>query len=519
MIISIKRYATLLLIAATLLLSGCPTSMYQATSNNIASLQNQIAVAKKQNAVTPDVVNNSGIYVNPTPVPFTTAPSWINTPITVHGAVLPFDFYGNRISDATGATISYATGVPRTMPISMNYSGTVKGVLDRLASKTGYAYTIQGNNILWSNMITRTFDVSFMPGSSQYSIGSQNQNSSMSNNNGGAVYFGDDTSGNQYSSMGGNLSVWNDLTNTLNSLKSKNGKVVVSQATTTVTVYDHPQNVAMMANYINYLNRDLSHQVALQVKVLEIDLNQNFNYGINWQLVYNYMGAQFGIGGNFSSLVNPGGTAGTQSAAVPTGFTFADTGHRFDGTQILINALKQQGNVSIGTENRVVTMNNQVAQIGVNTLTGYLESVSTTFTGTVGTPTTALTPGVVKTGFSLYILPKIQGNNVYLQITSDMSDLLNIQQICGAGSCPSTSNTTTAANGVISGAAIQVPTITEKTFNQRSLVPSGYTLVIAGFKQLRNEANNDKMFGVPQAQAASNSNIETIILITPTILS
>lgn len=528
MLIKKLRAVALSLILPWLITACGPTAMYQATSNNIAATQAQISQDKQKFAtLSPDVVNNSGIYVNASPVAFNSSPSWLSAPIGLHGSVLPLSFYAAKIADASGTTVSYDPSVRNNVPISLDYTGTVKGALSLLAAKTGYAFNIQGTNINWSNMVSRTFDISFMPGNSQYMVGGQEGGNSTSNSSsnssaggGATAYFGDDSNGSQYSALTGSLSVWSDLTDTLNKLKSKDGRVMVSEATTSVTVYDHPQNVAMMASYLNYLNHDLSKQVMLQVKVLEVDLNKSFNYGINWTLMYQTMGAQFGIqGANLDNPVNvmpAGGTSGSNIDGFTLGFPGSDS--RWDGTSVVINALKQQGNVSIATENRVVTMNNQIAELGVNTLTGYLSQVSTTFTGTNGDfPTTSLTPGIVKTGFTLYILPKIQGHNVYLQITSNISNLLNIQSVCGSSNCSNTSASSSTANP--NSATIQLPTITEKTFNQRSLVPTGNTLVIAGFKQLKDEADNDKMFTVPQSQGASNSNVETVILITPTILS
>jgi type II secretory pathway component GspD/PulD (secretin) len=128
--------------------------------------------------------------------------------------------------------------------------------------------------------------------------------------------------------------------------------------------------------------------------------------------------------------------------------------------------------------------------------------------GIGGTPSTSLTPGIVTTGFSLYILPKIQGNDVFLQITSSLSsDLTFSRQSSGSG--------TTGSQ-----ATIQLPKVSEKRFNQRTSVPSGSTLVLSGFKQLQNQTGETSMFGSKAlgGSAAQKTSIETILLITPTIL-
>jgi type II secretory pathway component GspD/PulD (secretin) len=113
----------------------------------------------------------------------------------------------------------------------------------------------------------------------------------------------------------------------------------------------------------------------------------------------------------------------------------------------------------------------------------------------------------VTTGFTLYLLPKVQGNNIYLQISSTLSSLVSLETFTsGSGSSQN---------------SIKGPIVTQKRFNQRSLVPSNATLVIAGFKQLTNKANNSSLFGVDQlgGYGGSQDNIETIILITPSIIN
>ncbi len=95
--------------------------------------------------------------------------------------------------------------------------------------------------------------------------------------------------------------------------------------------------------------------------------------------------------------------------------------------QTFINALDHQGKVHMVTNPQVVTMNNQMASIRITNDTSYVKSVSTTQTPEAGT-TSSITPGTVTDGFTLYILPKIQGDRVFMQITSTLSDLVSIKK-------------------------------------------------------------------------------------------
>ncbi len=157
-------------------------------------------------------------------------------------------------------------------------------------------------------------------------------------------------------------------------------------------------------------------------------------------------------------------------------------------------------------------MNNQVAEIRITRDTSYLQSVSTTVVANSGAgPQTSLTPGVVTDGFSLYILPKIQGNKVYLQISSTLSVLTALNTFS------SSTGTTDSDTG---SETIQLPTMTEKHFNQRAALQNGATLVITGFQQLTDKINTVSPFGFTAlgGKGALSDNTQTIICITPMIV-
>ena len=67
---------------------------------------------------------------------------------------------------------------------------------------------------------------------------------------------------------------------------------------------------------------------------------------------------------------------------------------------------------------------------------------------------------------------------------------------------------------------IQLPNITEKHFNQRSMIRSGDTLILAGFKQMTNRSGASQFLTSQSlgGTAAEQLNSETVVLITPIIL-
>ncbi|MEO8965121.1 MAG: hypothetical protein ABI370_10670, partial [Gammaproteobacteria bacterium] len=255
-----------------------------------------------------------------------------------------------------------------------------------------------------------------------------------------------------------------------------------------------------------------------------------YNFGINWDVVQRAFGngtyqlfssngapislstvtglstnlTQVGINNSFS---HNGGAASTLTPAT--------------GVLALINALQQQGKVSVVTQPQVLCQNNQVSQIRLIDQLGYLASVQTTsLAGGSGVAngssiTSQITPGAVVTGLTLYVLPKILGNKVYLQINADLSNNLGLTTISSNGQTV-TSTTPAPANT----SAIQTPHVQQKQFNQRSVVTSGDTLILAGFRQVVNTVGAQQLMDSQAlgGRTAQQVNTETVVLITPIIL-
>lgn len=494
-----------------LLLTACTHTQYNASNASVRETQNEIKNDLAQyDTTSPAVVEHKGYYVSTTPFSLKQQPKWLSQHITLQAKNLPFAILMNRLLMGSDKTASYDDSVSPQQLISIDYSGDVAGALKRLASITHYNYTMSDDDIAWSAFIDKTFDVSFMPGSSSYMVGqSQLDQSTSQANQAGQVNRLDDR---QYSNLQGQLSVWSDLKNTLNSLKSKDGRVIVAESTTSVTVHDHPENVAAIAKYIQNLNKSLSQEVGIRVEVVEVELNNDFNFGIDWNLVKKILKTNVALTGNLSTATNLVATNlinRSQNSAL-AGFQVGNS----NGSNLILNALSQEGKVRVVTKPQVVTMNNQIASIRITQDTGYIQSITSSQFQQY--QTTTITPGSVTDGFTLYLLPKIQDQNVYLQISSRIANLLALQKVSNE---PDDANTDSSKN-TNQFSAIEVPTIAAKEFNQRSVIKSGSTLIIAGYKRLRDQTDNAKMFGISAlgGQGAKSQNVETLVLITPTIL-
>jgi type IVB pilus formation R64 PilN family outer membrane protein len=524
--------ALVAMLATTLLLVSCYPG-YQETIDQIDNTKATIDESnQKDMPPPPPVMEKRGAYVDITPVSLTHPPYWLDQMVTIHGANLPVTFYVEQVLAGTDAEVQYNPGVNRGKLISMDYRGTIKGALRQIANKSNYYYNIDNKtgSVHWSAFTTKTFDVSFLPGAAKYEVGGkQNSNSSgqSGGNNGGSSnsgsggvtinYTGVDLSAtDQYSSLEGDISIWRDLESTVKSLLSPEGRVTVSQSTTTITVSDHPQNVAAVGNYIKKMNQELSKQVRILVQVVSVQLSKNYEYGINWDVVRNF------THGTISFVDNLASNAAVANSFSPMQLIFSATSGKWAGTNTVIEALSQQGKVGVVTQPTVTTLNNQVAEISIQSQQSYIQSISNSQTQT--SSTSGVNPGVVTTGFNLYLLPKIQNQKIFLQVSTTLSNLESLQEInasTGATCDQATpdgcgSTTPTAGTNVI-----QIPAVSERRFNQRSVIPNGATLILTGFKQRSNTANQSSLLytGALGARGGEDVVTELVLLITPEVLN
>lgn len=506
----------LCLAVASTTFSGCLTPpMYDQILQEQKDTKRNIEVHKPYDTRKEKTVFcNKGLYVDTTPVSLKQPPPWLNEEVSIRGKMLPIDFYMRDLLKGTNALVLYQEPSIRNTLLTFDYQGTLKGALDYIAAQSNYAYDINGRTISWSRFVTKTFDIAFMPGSVNYLLGQQaaqgggpsGGGTNMGTNGsstGGLVITGSTSATDQYSNISGKLSVWDDLKNTIKNLLSPEGRATISESTTSVTIQDRPANIVAVERYLTILNKELSRQVLIKVQVIEFTSQKGFNYGINWNLIAGSLGVQ----GVTAQPVSIAGFDATNSPALswvllPVAKAAQAAGGPPSPTQAFLNALNEQGEATTVTQPSLVTLNNQVAELNINTQTGYLAEVTTTVTGTAGTAQTALTPGIVNHGFTVALLPKIQGENVYIQVNGNLSSAPVFKQVSSGGQ------------------TISTPTMDEKRINQRTVVPSGGTLVLSGYRQVQTETGKNSflglgLFGGVGGQRQSG---EAIILITPVIL-
>ena len=236
---------------------------------------------------------------------------------------------------------------------------------------------------------------------------------------------------------------WSELRATLVSIvgDGQGRSVVVDRHAGLVIVRAMPGELRDVEDYLNNAQDNLQRQVILEAKVIEVDLNDSFQSGIDWaaisssrDLAIGNAGVVRGVGRVLADeagapLLDAAGNAvlssNVQLGNIPFANLFA-VGSSSSTFASLITLLSTQGNVHVLSSPRVSTVNNQKAVIKVGTDEFFVTEVSSdntsTASGTTTTPELTLTPFF--SGIALDVTPQIsKEGDVILHIHPSISEV------------------------------------------------------------------------------------------------
>ncbi len=277
--------------------------------------------------------------------------------------------------------------------------------MSALLSSHGYYWQRQGDLIKVRSIETRVFNIDYIRLVRSGSGSSQAQVSSGSSDSSGEG--GGSTAGTMLIEQADKVDFWEELHKQLKILVSKDGRLVVNRLAGTIQVTDQHQRVEEIGQYIAQLNRSIYRQVDIEVKIVEVTLNDDFSLGIDWTRVEPL---QPGRNRDFTIENIISQPFGGITALNPT-LEFFGAETNSDGSNkftVVLNALSEQGEVNIVSQPRIRTLNNQSALIKVGTDRTFFRKEQQTDTTSAG-PSTSSTdvPQVVTEGIVLAITPQI----------------------------------------------------------------------------------------------------------------
>jgi MSHA biogenesis protein MshL len=357
-----------------------------------------------------------------------------------------------------------AEGTPYNMVVHPSVAGiislnlksvTIGDVMETLQDVYGYEYERRrdGFYVLPIRLRSRIFQVNYLnvsrTGRSQTRVSSGQISGGESSSSDSSSDGDSDSSSEDSGTLAGSEintytehDFWSELTTALEAIvgSGEGRSVVVTPISGLVVVRAMPMELREVEKYLHSTDQAMHRQVILEAKILEVELNDGYQAGINWAKLKNQGGRTISIGqsGGDTPFRNPNivATNPTSGGIVdptvtsPVGFTTFQAFGGFFGATIasgsflaFIELLESQGNVQVLSSPRISTLNNQKAVIKVGTDEFFVTEVSsTTTTGTATTTTPDITLTPFFSGIALDVTPQIdESGGVTLHIHPSVS--------------------------------------------------------------------------------------------------
>ncbi len=329
---------------------------------------------------------------------------------------------------------------------------TVAEALEAIRDVYGYDFKMEGRRItvyaptLQTRIFTINYPNSQRNGNSDLRVSSGGGQSSSTGSNTTTNSTTTGSSANQTESTrvstNSKTDYWTELTAAVKGLvgAGEGRSVVTSPQAGIMAVRGMPEELRQVDKFLKAAQISVERQVMLEAKIVQVELRDGFQSGIDWSALKNSgnsTGAFGVLSGNTTSntLISgvqsnlPGFAAGTgallaDGVALPAagaglfGLAFAT-----EGFQAVLGFLETRGDVQILSSPRIATLNNQKAVLKVGTDEFFVTGVkggsntagTTTSSSTTTLPDITLTPFF--SGISLDVTPQIDdGNNITLHV-------------------------------------------------------------------------------------------------------
>ena len=277
----------------------------------------------------------------------------------------------------------------------------------------GYFWEQDGELIRVRKFETRVFDLDYIR-LVRGGTGENKANISSSGGGGAGQGTGEITVNQQ-----DEIKFWEELEAQVKSLMSLEGRLVLNRLSGTIQVTDRHQRVVEIASFLAKVRGSLHRQVEIQARIYEVNLNDNYSLGINWNKI-NFDG----MAGNvvLSNIITaPFGGFVAKAATAKSTYTK----NSFDG---VIEALQEQGELRVVSQPRLLTLNNQPALIKVATDEAFFTQTVVQGTGGTGNIVTEQAQSVT-VGLVLSVTPQISEDGwIMLDVTPIISRLREIRQ-------------------------------------------------------------------------------------------
>jgi len=246
--------------------------------------------------------------------------------------------------------------------------------------------------------------------------------------------------------------------------------------------------------------------VMIAAKIVEVKLDKQFHFGIDWNVVTGSASKSFGIALRSDSTTVTTGNTGNINFTFTGGTTTINA---------VLTALESQGDVRVLSNEQTTALNNQRAIFQVTTDEVFFSVTRTPLIGPNGSVISlqsSVIPQQVSVGVVLDVLPQISADNI---LTMDIR--------------PAVTNITSVASVQLSdGTQSSAPNIARREGDTIARLRAGETMMIGGLVQSRTDKTvsgipvlKDIPFLGKAFQHIDNveSRSELVVFLTPTIIT
>lgn len=524
------------MVIAAMMVAGCASQSLKTDPSTAIRAEMELASATKPAVVVPAQISDA-LQVTEASMAASSAPAEARFDLIVNNA-LAREVFLAMVTDTRYSMLMHP-GVDGTLSVTLR-GITVREALEAIRDVYGYDFKIDGRRITVypPTLQTRIFTVNYLnakrEGKSEIRV-----NSGASSVPGGGSATGQlavppgggqqqqQAFENSRLSTTSRTDFWGELGDVLRGIVgSGTGRnVVVSPQAGVVAVRAMPDELRQVDAFLKAARISVERQVMLEAKIVEVQLRDGFQSGVDWTLLRGRGSA--GVVSTSQNKLLPTNTSATQAllqdaTAFPAlgnglfGLVFAQ--RNFEG---VLTFLETQGDTQILSSPRVAALNNQKAVLKVGTdeyfVTGVTGGTITTGTALTGATTTlpTLTLSSFFSGIALDVMPQIdQDDTITLHVHPSVSSVSEVVKQVDLG-------------GSIGVIRLPLPANSTNETDTVVRVTDGNIVAIGGLMQLQSQGTRSGLPGSTNVPVLSNllgnqrnsgSKREIVVLIKPTII-
>ncbi len=244
------------------------------------------------------------------------------------------------------------------------------------------------------------------------------------------------------------------------------GVIEMDERTNKISVRDVESNLDQIQNVVNAFD-EKPKQVLIEAKIVQVTLTDAYKLGVDWNSVFTKMQKDYSFRNKFSLA-----SVGTFPSGFSEGAEVTIGTIGVDDNAFLIQALKTVGDANLLSSPRITALNNQEAKILVGESRPY--ATNTVVTPAAGATTTASTLSFLDIGIKLYVTPSISSDGfITMKIKPEVS---------------SATDTYTYGDPVT-----EVPIVSTTQAETSVTVKDGRTIIIAGLVKDERSSDVDKV--------------------------